>query len=148
MGAELNIYRLYRYEKGNRTGLILAKATRPSFPNWSQSAEDTAIDEVDDRFAALLRSNHFGLLDGKVAFVAAWEGGYPEGDIFYGNGSCEEIEVWLSFDNVHQGFFVFGIHPDEESFWKSLAESHELGEVCDLTVYSKPAQRVTVLFVK
>jgi hypothetical protein len=145
MGAALNIYRLYRWRGDHRERLVLAKATRPEFPNWSQPAEDAAVDEVDARFDAVLRN---GLPDGSSEFVAAWEGGYPDGDVFHGDASGIEVEIWLTFDTVHKGFFAFGIQPEEARFWDALQEIHELGEVCDLTEYSRPAQRVKVLFVQ
>jgi hypothetical protein len=145
MGAALDIYRLYRWRGDHRERLVLAKATRPEFPNWSQPAEDAAVDEVDARFAAVLQT---GLPDGRTEFIAAWEGGYPDGDVFYGDASSVEVKIWLTFDTVHKGYFVFGGQPEEMRFWEALKQMHELGEVCDLAEYSRPAQRVKVLFVQ
>lgn len=148
MSAAQDIYRLYRLRDDHQERLVLAKATRPEFPNWSQPAEDAAVDEVDARFAALLTSDRSGLRGGKSELIAAWEGGYPDGDMFHGDASCEDIEVWLAFDTVHKGTFVFGVQGSEAQFWESLREMHELGEVCDVAEYSRPAQRVRVLYIQ
>jgi|SRR5262245_690779 len=148
MGAPLDIFRLYRWRGDHCERLVLAKATRPDFPNWSQSAEDSAIDEVDARFAAVLEKAKSGIPGGNTEFMAAWEGGYPDGDVFYGDASSVEVEIWLTFDTVHKGYFVFGVQYEEAHFWEALKELHEHGEVCDLAEYSRPAQRVNVLFVQ
>src|SRR5262249_31549115 len=148
MGAALDIYRLYRWRGNHHERFVLAKATRPEFPNWSQTAEDAAVRAVDARFSAMLTGEGTGLPGGSLEFIAAWEGGFPDGDVFYGDASSIEVEVWLTCDNVHKGYFVFGVQPDEARFWGSLREMHELGEVCDLAEYSRPAQRVKVLFVQ
>ena len=145
MGIELDIYRLYRRRAEDREQLVLAKATRSEFSNSSQSAEDAACLEVNSRFDFLLRN---WLSGGSTEFIAAWEGGYSEGDVFCGNASNVEIEIWLTFDTVHKGYFVFGSQHDEKLFWDALQEMHEVGSVCDLAEYSKPAQRVKVLFLQ
>src|SRR4051794_23481995 len=78
MGAALDIYRLYRWRHDHRERLVLAKATRPEFPNWSQPAEDATVAEVDARFAAVLTSYGAGLPAGHTEVIATWEGGYPD----------------------------------------------------------------------
>src|SRR5262245_182111 len=148
MAAALQIYRIYRWRSSDRERLVLARATRPEFPNWSQTAEDAAIDEVDARFAAVLTSDRTGLPAGNTEFIATWEGGYPDGDVFCGDASGVEIEVWLTFDTLHKGYFVFGIQADENCFWATIHEMHEVGEVYDIAAYSRPALRVKVLFVQ
>jgi hypothetical protein len=119
---------------------------RPEFPNWSQPAEDAALKEVNTCFAAVLTRDRSGLQGGTFEFIAAWEGGYPEGDLFYENTSCQEVEVWLTLNTVHQGYFVFGVHADEGCFWKSLREMPELRDGCEAE-YSGSAQQARVLFV-
>jgi hypothetical protein len=148
MGAALDIYRLYRWRDEHREQLVIAKATRPEFPNWSQPAENSAGDEVNARFAAVLTSDRSGLRGGNSECLAAWEGGFPDGDVFYGDTTRTEVEIWLAFDTVHKGYFVFSVQADEAGFWESLREMHELGEACDIAVYSKPAQRARVLFIQ
>lgn len=148
MGIALDIFRLYRWCGDHHERLILAKATRPEFPNWSQPAEDAAVEEVDARFATMLTSEHTGFPIGRPEFIAAWEGGYPDGDVFYGDASGIEVEIWLTFDTVHKGYFLFGLQSEETRFWDALQEMHELGEVRDLAEYSRPAQQVKVWFVQ
>lgn len=148
MGAALDIYRLYRWQDNHGERLVLAKATRPEFPNSSQPAEDDAGSDVDARFAAILARECKGLPAGSIEFIASWEGGFPEGDIFYEDGSGIEIEIWMSLDTVHPGHFIFGDQADVTQFWNSLQEMYELGEVSHAAEYSPPAQRVKVLFVQ
>ncbi len=148
MGAALDVYRLYRWRGDQHARLILVKATRPEFPNWSQPDEDAAVDELNARFAVILSGERSGLTGGSVEFIAAWEGGYPDGDVFYARSSGIELEIWLTFDTVHKGCFVFSVQADEASFWASLQEMREAGEVCDLSHYSRPAQQVRALFLQ
>ena len=148
MGTALDIYRLYRWRGIGQERLVLAKATRNDFSNCDQSAEKAANSDVDTRFAKLLSSDRTDLPIGTTEFIAAWEGGFPEGDIFYGDESGVELEIWLALDAVHNKHFVFGVHADEASFWRSLEDAHALGEVCDLSHYSRPAERVRILFVQ
>jgi hypothetical protein len=148
MGIALDIYRLYRWRGDQQERLVLAKATRPEFPNWSQPAEDAADHEVDVRFSAMLVEEGRGLVGGSVELLAVWEGGHPEGDIFYEGTSGVELDVWLVFDTVHKGYFVFGGQADEASFWTWLQDVSESGEVCELSAYPRPAHRVKVLFIQ
>jgi hypothetical protein len=148
MGAPLDIFRLYRIADGATSRHVLVKAVRPDFPNWSQPAEDAAIIEVERRLAAVLAQEAGPHAEGKVEVVATWESGYPEGDCFYEPVSNIDLVIWFALDAVHPGYFVFGVHSDEASFWQYIEQLSRDGEICPITDYARPAQRVQVRFVQ
>ncbi len=59
-----------------------------------------------------------------------------------------DVPIWFALDAVHPGYFVFGVHPDEASFWQSIEELSRDDAVCPITVYAHPARHVNVRFVQ
>jgi hypothetical protein len=148
MGSPLDIFRLYRVSDGPTPRYLLAKAVRPDFPNWSQAAEDAAIDEVDRQLAATVAKEVGQDAEGKTEVVATWESGLPKGNCFYESTSGVDLAIWFALDTVHRGYFVFGVHRDEASFWQHIEELSRDGEICPITDYARPAKHVQVRFVK
>lgn len=148
MGASLDIFRLYRLPEALADRHLLVKAQRPEFPNWSQSAEDAAIEEVERRFGAIIARETGPGTSSNAEPVASWEGGYPVGDCFYQSASGVELDIWFSLDTVHTGYFVFGAHQDEASFWTSVEELSRDGKIRPITDYARPAKRAQVRFVQ
>jgi hypothetical protein len=145
MGIELDIYRLYRWQEGDRDRLVLAKAVRPEFPNWSQSSEDEAQRTVDARFDSLVAREAARFSASTADLIGAWEGGYPEGEVFYEAASGIEVDVWVCFDAENPGYLVFGAQSDEASFWESV---RDLSQSSAVSKYPEPACQVRVLFIQ
>jgi hypothetical protein len=148
MGAPLDIFRLYRILDRPTPRYVLAKAVRPNFPNWSQPAEDAAVDEVERRLAAVVATELGNEAEGKAEVVATWEAGLPGGDCFHKRASGVDLAIWFALDTVHPGYFVFGVHPDEARFWHHIEELSRDGEICPITDYARPAKHVRVRFVE
>ena len=148
MGTWLDIFRLYRVADGSTTRYILVKAIRPEFPNWSQPAGDAAIDEVERRLRTVVEKEVGPASAGTVEVVATWENGLPQGDCFYEETSGIDVAIWFALDVVHPGYFVFGVHPDEASFWNHVEELSRDSEICPITDYGRPATRVEVHFLQ
>ncbi|MFT5326086.1 MAG: hypothetical protein ACI8P0_003960, partial [Planctomycetaceae bacterium] len=121
MGAEQRIFNLYELD-GSDENYLLVKAERPAFPNWSQSAEDTAIDTVEAKFESIIATERDVLKFDSARQIGTWEGGLPEGDVFYSSESGVPLDVWFSLDTKYGRFFVFGIAESESVFWASLRE--------------------------
>lgn len=147
MGAPLTIYKLYRLDGGNEQ-LLLVRAKRPEFPNWSQPAEDAAIDAVDSEFTASVAAQQSRLRFSNAKLIGTWEDAYPEGDIFYSDQSDIPVEIWFALDMKFQCYIVFGIADSEESFWDTLRELHSQGDLWGFEEFARPAQRQRVWLVQ
>ena len=147
MGAPLTIYKLYRLDGGNEQ-LLLVRAKRPEFPNWSQPAEDAAIDAVDSEFTASVAAQQSRLRFSNAKLIGTWEDAYPEGDIFYSDQSDIPVEIGFALDMKFQCYIVFGIADSEESFWDTLRELHSQGDLWGFEEFARPAQRQRVWLVQ
>ena len=147
MGAPLTIYNLYHLVGGNEL-LLLVRGERPEFPNWSQPAEDAAIDSVDSEFKAIVAAQQSRLRYSEAKLIGTWEGAYPEGDIFYSDQSEIPVDVWLALDTKYLRYFVFGIADSEDAFWDVLSKLHFEGDLWGFEEFSRPAQRQRVWFVQ
>lgn len=143
MGAPITIYNLYQLVGGNEQ-LLLVKAQRPKFPNWSQSLEDAAIDAVDSQFSAMVAARQIRLRFTEAKLIGTWEDAYPEGDVFYSDGSDFPVEVWFACDTKYRRYFVFGIASSEQDFWNKVGELYADGGLWGFEEFARPAtcQRV------
>ncbi|WP_190516379.1 hypothetical protein [Leptolyngbya subtilissima] len=148
MGVPLDVFRLYQILGNPTPHYVLAKAVRPDFPNWNQIAEDAAIDEVERRLNTVVEQKVGPLAARNAEIIATWEGGLPAGDCFYETASDINVPIWFALDAVHPGYFVFGMHPNEATFWQSIEELSRDGEICPITDYIRPAKNVEVRFVQ
>lgn len=149
MGASLDIFRLYRIPDGTSVGShLLVKAVRPEFPNWSQTADDEALEEVERRFDAILAREVGQSAGAKAESIATWESALPEGDCFCESASGVDLSIWFALDTAHPGYFVFGAEGDELTFWANIKELSRSGEICDVSHYCRPAMCVQVRFVQ
>lgn len=148
MGAPLRIFRLYRVATGSSTRHLLAKVIRPDFPNWSQTAEDDAVDEAERQFEEIVAGELNRSMNEASRAVATWEGAFPQGDCFYETLSGIELSIWYALDAVHPGYFVFGQHDNEAAFWAYVEELARDGEICPVTDYARPARLLHVRFVQ
>ena len=147
MGAPLTIFNLYRLVGGNEQ-LLLVRANRSEFPNWSQPAEDAAIDTVDSEFTATVAAQQSRLRFSNAKLIGTWENAFPEGDIFYSDQSDIPVEIWLALDTKYQRYFVFGIAETENSFWDGLSDLHSQGDLWGFEEFARPAQRQRVWLVQ
>ncbi|HYE18975.1 MAG TPA: hypothetical protein VEA69_11055 [Tepidisphaeraceae bacterium] len=148
MGVPLDIFRLYRVPEAGGAGHLLVKARRHEFPNWSQPAEDEAVEAVERRFGEIIVRETGPAANPAPALIASWEGGYPAGDCCYTSASGPELDIWFALDTVHRGYFVFGVAADEAGFWTSVEGLSRDGEIGDVAEYARPAQLVRVRFVQ
>ena len=129
MGAELRIFNLYQLTGPGEVKYLLARAQRPEFRNSSQVEEDAAMATVEKIFSNIL-TREKGIFGFELAqFVATWEGGFPEGEVFYGKTSGLAVDVWISLDTKYTRYFAFGSEPTEEAFWDSLRDLYEAGDL-------------------
>jgi hypothetical protein len=147
MGAPLTIYNLYQLVGGNEK-LLLVRAERPEFPNWSQPAENAAIDAVDSEFIATVAARQSALRFSEAKLIGTWEDAYPQGDIFYSDQSDIPVEVWFALETKYQRYFVFGIADSENAFWDALSELHSEGDLWGFGEFARPALRQRVWLVQ
>jgi hypothetical protein len=147
MGAESNVYNLYKLSGFNDAQWLILKAIMPRFSNASQTEEDEAYLKLEKIFDALLSAEKLRLSWTSADLIATSEGAYPTGDKFYQEVSPLLCEVWLTLDTKHKKYFTFGEAATEEAFWEELLEDHQSGDLWGYEEFARPAQRVTVLFV-
>lgn len=146
--GQCKYFRLYRSAAESSDQLILTMAIRPEYSNASQSEEDDARDVVDRRLDELAAREAAAQRVGVPEPIATWEGGLPEGDCFYEPASSLKLNIWFALDLVHRGYFVFGIHPDEASFWNCVEDISTDGYACPIGDYERPATCATIRFVQ
>lgn len=147
MGAPLTIFNLYQLVGGDEE-LLLVRAERPEFPNWSQPAEDAANGAIDSQFSAIVTAQQSRLRFTEAKQIGTWEDAYPEGDIFYSNQSDIPVEVWFATDTKYWKYFVFGIADSEQDFWDKLCELHSEGGLWGFEEFERPASRQRVWLVQ
>lgn len=147
MSAETDFYTLYRVYKNEESRLVIVKAKRPGFSNHDQSQENSAWSALNDNreliVSGFCNSNGYD----KHEFIAEWMG-YPAGDVFYGDASGIELEVWTSMHNQGKPYFVFGKCETEKLFWAELESDYNDGD-CDIFPdLGRPANKKKVTYVQ
>lgn len=147
MGAELQVYNLYKLNGTSDAQWLVLTAIQPRFSNASELEEDEASLKLEKIFEALLSAEKLRLSWTSANFIATWEGGFPTGDKFYQEVSPLLCEAWLTVDTKYKKYFAFGEAPTEDAFWEDLLDLHQSGDLWGYEEFARPAQRVTLLFV-
>ncbi|RBO83820.1 hypothetical protein [Marinomonas aquiplantarum] len=147
MSAETDFYNLYRVYRNEESKLVIVKALRPDFSNHDQAQENSAWSALDkNREATVSEFCNSNVYD-KYEFIAEWMD-YPVGDVFYGDASGIELEVWISMHNQGKPYFAFGECETEEHFWAKLENDHSDGDCYIFPDLERPAKKQKVIYVQ
>lgn len=155
VGIALQAFRLVRFDgAGGCTHHLLARAGRPSYPNYSQTAEDAADNFANATFATLTQwcarwwvpmrcraSDHSVVFVGETDCEGVW---YPETsqeiDLLEGPG-MRMVDIWVAVGPGQR--LALALTDDAERFWSAVeAEPPEDGDD-----FLRPGEGLRVLFL-
>ena len=148
MATKSEFYNLYKVLDTNKQEkLVIVKAIRPEYSNASQSQEDDAWEKLAQYREKLIAEfcSRSGFTTS--SFIAEWMG-FPEGDVFYGDASNVEVDVWIAMYRDNQAFFSFGIAETEEAFWLGIKELYDDGDCANYPDLVRPALQQTIIFIQ
>jgi hypothetical protein len=147
MSAETDCYNLYRVYKDEESRLVIVKAIRPDFSNHDQAQENSACSALDDSRESIVSEFCNNHEYDKHEFIAEWMD-YPIGDVFYGDASEIELEVWLAMHNHGKPYFAFGVCETEQNFWAKLESDYNDGDCYIFPDLVRPTKKQKVTYVQ
>jgi hypothetical protein len=150
VGIPLDVFSLYqlRGEGADCLHHLLLRVGRPGFSNADEGDYARAVEAADEKVRVLLEEYGAGVLAAACAgpHTASLLGelqARPVGaESFEGRGGFY-VDLWLAETRFGRPWVVLGAAPDEEAFWREVAEDEDLSSLGA----GGPARRLRAYFL-